>query len=60
MIRGCMSGKGHSEMTIITVTLNVQVYIEIWDTFDEVIFQYNNAVSHRAKRVKAFPQETTQ
>lgn len=62
-----MSSKGPGEMTILTSTVNGQVYIEILDTFlipliekkfgDDVIFQDDNASWHRAKIVKAFLQE---
>lgn len=67
IIWGCMSSKGPGEMTILTSTVNGQVYIEILDTFlipliekkfgDDVIFQDDNASWHRAKIVKAFLQE---
>uniref|UniRef100_A0A8C1NF85 Transposase Tc1-like domain-containing protein n=1 Tax=Cyprinus carpio TaxID=7962 RepID=A0A8C1NF85_CYPCA len=33
MIWGCMSGKGMGEMTVITSSINAQVYVEILDTF---------------------------
>ena len=58
-------------MTIITSAINALVFIEILDNFliplienwssdddnDEVIFPDDNVSCHRAKRMKAFPQE---
>ncbi|KAF7709014.1 hypothetical protein HF521_018071 [Silurus meridionalis] len=68
MIWGCMSGKGMGEMTVITSSINAQVYVEILDTFlipsiermfgdGSIIFQDDNASCHRAKSVKTFLQE---
>ena len=65
---GCMSGKGMGEMTVITSSINAQVYVEILDTFlipsiermfgdGSIIFQDDNASCHRAKSVKTFLQE---
>lgn len=68
MIWGCMSGKGMGEMTVITSSINAQVYVEILDTFlipsiermfgdGSILFQDDNASCHRAKSVKTFLQE---
>uniref|UniRef100_A0A8C1BRT3 Uncharacterized protein n=1 Tax=Cyprinus carpio TaxID=7962 RepID=A0A8C1BRT3_CYPCA len=57
IIWGCMSSKGPGEMTILTSTVNGQVYIEILDTFlipliekkfgDDVIFQDDNELLNK-------------
>ena len=61
-----MSSKGESEITIISSTINTEIYIQISDSFlippseenkfgdKEIDFQDVNTSSHKAKRIKTF------
>jgi len=55
-----MSRKEPGKNAVITSAVNVQVDIEIVDTFAEVIFQDDSASCNRAWSVQIFPQERYQ